>query len=178
MKNRKLLTRIAMLLLVLGIGLGAYHLTIHYYPNLVYRKAIKKIGVADNTLTYRTLPDASFKKVVQPNPDFLYVLGTYNLKEGPIQLTGVLPDSTYWSLALYSPNTVNYYVKNDQQFLSNKLNVIIKEEEYYMDDAAAEIIDSPTPKGMILFRILVTDNNPKVVKQFQKYQESIKLQQL
>ena len=97
-------------LLLIGALLG-YRLTILYFPNLAYRVAKKKLATPENVFRFPPLPDSDSRAVVKPNPDFLYATAFYNLKEGPLRLRGQLPDSTYWSLALYQPNTVNFFVQ-------------------------------------------------------------------
>jgi len=151
-------TIINIICFIIGLFLG-YNLFLNKYPDLLYLGAKRKINTEANVIGSRGLPNAETRFVVKPNPDFLYATSFYDLKNGPMRLTGNMPDSTYWSVALYEPNTVNFYVKNDLEFNS-------------------EIVKSPNTEGMILFRILVTDNSPENVKKFQSYSKSIKIEPL
>jgi len=174
--NRKVIN---ILCLIIGFILG-YQLFLKKYPNLLYFGAQKKIGAAANEIRSRGLPNADTKFVVKPNPDFLYVTCFYDLKNGPMRLTGNMPDSTYWSVALYEPNTVNFYVKNDLEFNSNQLDMVLTPPniEGPKNEEDFEIVASPNMEGMILFRILVTDNSPENVKKYQTYSKSIKIEPL
>jgi len=163
--------------LLLGLFLG-YKGFIKYYPNILFRGAKKKIGTIENEMRYGKLPDETSRFVVKPNPDFLYTTCFYNLDDGPLQLTGDLPDSSYWSIAFYEPNTVNFYVKNDQQFHSDNLNLLIVNEEDKKPTNVEdfEIVESPSKKGLVLFRLLVTDTSPENVEKFEAIQKSVKVQ--
>jgi len=110
---------IYLIALLIGLFLG-YKGFVSYYPNILFKGAQKKIGSEINEMRYAKLPDETARFVVKPNPDFLYSTCFYDLEDGPLQLTGDLPDSSYWSISFYEPNTVNFYVENDQQFQSDK----------------------------------------------------------
>ena len=167
---------IYIIMLLLGFLLG-YKGFIKYYPNLLYRGAKKKINRTDNTFGFAKLPNAESKFVVKPNPDFLYSTCFYNLEDGPLHLEGDLPDSSYWSIAFYEPNTVNFYVKNDQQFHSNKLDILIASEGDELPKNAEdfEIVQSPSKKGLILFRLLITDTSPENLAKFEAIQQSVQV---
>jgi len=170
---------INILCLIIGFILG-YQLFLKKYPDLLYLGAKRKINTAANVIGSRGLPNADSRFVVKPNPDFLYATCFYDLKNGPMRLTGNMPDSTYWSVALYEPNTVNFYVKNDLEFNSNQLDMVLTPPniEGPKNDEDFEIIKTPNMEGLILFRILVTDNAPENVKKYQNYANSIKIEPL
>ena len=165
-----------LVLFVVGILLG-YQLTLKFYPNLLYRGAKKKINIPVNTVRYPDLPDANLRSVVKPNPDFLYATAFYDLSDGPVEITGELPDSSYWSLAFYEPNTVNYYIKNDTQFPKKKLKIILAKEgqEVPPNKEDFELITTDKSSGMMLWRILVTNDESDNVAKFKANQESIQL---
>lgn len=166
-------------MLILGMWLG-YQGTLKYYPNLLYFGAQKKIGSEENVFKYGELPDADSRFVVKPNPDFLYSTCFYNLEDGPLHLTGDLPDSSYFSIAFYEPNTVNYFVKNDQQFSSKKLNMVIAQEgeELPVNVEDFELVTSPKKKGLVLIRLLVADNSEENVEKFKAIQQTVKVEKL
>lgn len=143
------------------LSLICYKLTIKYLPNVIYSRAktkmITKRQIKENELQTLPFPTSDNRAVVKPNPDFAYASTFYDLSDGPIHLTGPMPDSTYWSLALYEPNTNNFYVKNDMQFGTDQLNVVIASaSQKEVSEANAEVITSPTEKGFMLVRILGT----------------------
>ena len=159
--------------LIAGAFLGN-KIALHYFPNMLFAGAKKKIGTAENEFKYAAIPDENSRFVVKPNPDFLYATCFYNLENGPLRLTGNMPDSSYWSIALYEPNTINFYVKNDLELGTNKLDLIITKNA--VDKIGNEqIINSPTDKGLILFRLLVTDNSPENLERYEGFQKSIKI---
>jgi len=146
-------------LFVIG-GLIGSRLTIHYLPNYVYAKFEKKmegVGIEKNSFRIITAPDENSRSVVKPNPDFAYVSCFFDLSDGPLHITGTMPDSVYWSVAMYEPNTVNFYVKNDQQYASNELNLVLSKEQLSVSDT--ECIVSPVTTGFILIRALVLDKS-------------------
>ncbi len=161
-------------LLIAGIFLGN-KMALHYFPNMLFEGAKEKIGTTENEFRYAAIPDENSRFVTKPNPDFLYATCFYNLEDGPLHLIGNMPDSTYWSIALYEPNTVNFYVKNDMEFNTDKLDLIISKNEINNLGKERNII-SPSEKGLILFRILVTDNSPENVERYEAFQKSIMLE--
>jgi len=168
-----------LLVLLLGIFLG-YKSTLKMYSNILYLGAKKKINKEDNQMSYAQLPTEESRFVVKPNPDFLYVTCFYDLSEGPMNLTGNLPDSTYWSVAFYEPNTVNYYVKNDQEFNSNDLDIILSTNSQQTPPNVEDYegVQSPSKKGLILFRILVTNHSKENIARIQEHQKSIQIKSL
>lgn len=149
------------LVALLVLSLICYKFTIKYLPNVIYSrvktKMITQSQIKENELRILPFPTSDNRAVVKPNPDFAYASSFYNLSEGPIHLTGPMPDSTYWSLALYEPNTNNFYIKNDTQFDKDQLNVVIASaSQSDVSVNGAEVIASPNEKGFMLIRILGT----------------------
>ena len=164
---------------LLGIWIG-YRGFLKFYANILYAGAKKKIGAADNEFRFAEIPDENSRFVVKPNPDFLYSTCFYNLDDGPLRMTGDLPDSSYWSISFYEPNTVNFYVKNDLQFHSNEMDMIIAREgdKLPTNKEDFEIVKAPSNKGLILFRLLVTDNSDENVEKYKTIQKSVKIDKL
>lgn len=162
--------------LILGFVMG-FKAFLNFYPEILFHGAKKKIGGLENVLRLGNLPDHTSKMVVKPNPDFMYVSCFYNLENGPLQLTANVSKTNYCSVGFYEPNTVNFYVKNDKQFNSNKLNFIITHKGYSLPkaDDNTEVIKSKTKKGLILFRFLVKSNDD--VKKIKHIQKNIQIKQ-
>ena len=61
---------------------------------------------------------------------------------------------SYWSVAFYEPNTVNFYVKNKQQWKNTDFRLLLTAEDVdentFPEDV--ETVRSPDVKGLILFR--------------------------
>jgi uncharacterized membrane protein len=81
-----------------------------------------------------------------------------------------MPDSTYWSVAFYKPNTINWYVKNDREFKTNQLDLKLS-----LVDNDEKTIKSPVKKGFMIIRILVEKKDQKFIDHFKSLQQSIKL---
>ncbi|MBA22569.1 MAG: hypothetical protein CMP52_04430 [Flavobacteriales bacterium] len=173
MKTHRILFGIA---LILGFAMG-YKGFIKYYPNLLFKGAERKIGGSENTIRLGNLPDDKSQMIVKPNPDFMYVSCFFNLEDGPLNLSANISSSNYWSVAFYEPNTVNFYVKNDEQFESNKLNLLIAHEGNLPStvDEDIELIKSRTKKGLVLFRFLVNSSDVDDVNKIKQIQKSIEL---
>ncbi len=168
------------LAIALITGVAAYYITTRYLPNFIFNKLHNRSisrGYADNELAYHPLLTDTARSVVMPNPDFLYVSCFYNIKDAPLRMMGTLPDSTYWSVAFYEPNTVNWYIKNDMEYSSNELDLIITQEgkEYQQNFGKTEIAQSPTSTGFMLIRILITDTSEKSVAKYRAWQKSVQL---
>lgn len=171
------------LLFAVIFGVVGYQMTIRYLPNFIYNKVHNRAferNKADNTLSYHDLPTDTLRSVVMPNPDFLYVSCFYDVSESPLHFTGTLPDSSYWSVSFYEPNTINWYVKNDMEYDSNKLDLVLskRNQQYKPDFAGAESAVSPNDKGFMLIRIVVTDSSPETLKKYKDWQQSIKLEMI
>jgi len=152
----------AVILVVIAVSF--YYLTIWATPYYVQHKfAEKSLGVI-NTPQFGNQPNAENSRVIPlPNPDFLYSTINYDLKENVLKISGNVPDSTYWSISAYQENTTNYFVENEKKVKARF--------EYYLAPEGStaqalknipkeKIIYSPTTKGLILFRYLVSKAYP------------------
>ncbi len=136
--------------------------------------ALSRPGAAVNQFSVLMAPDENAKLVVKPNPDFAYATLFYDLTDGPIHILGAMPDSIYWSVALYQENTVNFYVKNDMQYDSDTLNIIISDDA--MDqEADIEQIVSPEKTGFVLIRVLVAERDEAHQKAISDYLNALQI---
>ena len=151
----------------------SYNLTIHYIPNIVYgvfhNKIEKNQSIGDNEIKHFDIPNYKSRDVVMPNPDFLYSVSFYDLSSGDLKLKGNMPDSTYWSVSFYKPNTINWYVKNDKEFNSNKLELNLT----INNTKGENIIHSPVKKGLMIIRILVENKDQNSIDYYKSLQKSI-----
>lgn len=155
------------------ITYGSYHLTIYLIPNIVYSvfhyKILNNQKVKDNEIKHFNIPNHQSRDVVMPNPDFLYSTSFYDLSLGDLNLKGKMPDSTYWSVSFYKPNTVNWFVKNDQEFKGNNLDLKLT----YSNSNDENSIVSPVKKGFMIIRILVEKKDDKSLNYYKSLQKSI-----
>lgn len=167
-------------LIIFIFGTLGYLLTIYFIPYIVLYKLkqiSKERNIKDNEFFHSPVIDANSRSVVRPNPDFLYSICAYDLsKKNNIKISGIIPDSTYWSIAFYQNNTVNFYVKNDRQFTQKNINLIlIPKGISYKSQDNEEVIEAPTQTGVILTRLLIPHRDEKTIKQFQKLQKTFKI---
>ena len=150
---------------------------IHFYPNLLFLGAKQKIGGAENSFKHAKLPDEFSRFVVKPNPDFLYSSCFYNLNNGPLLVEAAALPTSYWSLALYAPNTVNFYVKNNVVSKTAKLKLFLaqREEDRSCMPSGAEFLRPKEAKGVLLFRFLVTDTSESSFPKIKQAQKSLHL---
>lgn len=167
-------------LVLVVIAVSFYYLTIWATPYYVQNKFASKSEGYINTPRFGEQPNAENSRVIPlPNPDFLYSTINYDLKENILKISGIVPDSTYWSISAYQENTTNYFVENEEKVKSKF--------EYYLapkgSTSAAlkyipkeKIIYSPTTKGLILFRYLVSKAYP--VKTLAQLQHGVKVEKI
>lgn len=165
--------------LMLGLLLG-FKSFVYYYPNILFLGAQNKIGGVENVPKHAKLPDDTSRFVVKPNPDILYSSCFYNLNEGPLLIEADFNIESYWSVAFYEPNTVNFYVKNNQQWKKADFRLLLTAEEVDENILPEGVVAlrSPDVKGLILFRFLVTDTTAQVFSKIEHAQKSIRVRQL
>ena len=158
---------------ILIMSIGSYNLTIHYIPNIVYAvfhyKLEKNQNIKDNEIKHFDIPSDQSRNVVMPNPDFLYSTIFYDLSEKDLNINANMPDSTYWSVSFYKPNTINWFVKNDQEFVTNNLDLTLT----FNDSGSENVIKSPVKKGFMIIRILVEKKDQKSIELYRTLQKNI-----
>jgi uncharacterized membrane protein len=98
------------------------------------------------------------RDVVRPSPDLLYSACAFDLSEGPLEVTAPVPAGTYWSVSMFAVNTDNFFVINDRQLGTDRVKAVVVNE----GDAAAvpegyRVVESPSARGVVLFRMLIPD---------------------
>jgi uncharacterized membrane protein len=155
---RKLITAIIIVLLSAAVG---YWLAIIATPYVVLLKVKSGAQSSFNQPVYADLITDKDRHVVMPNPDFLYVVCGYDIRKSPVRITGMMPDSNYCSVALYSANTRNFYIRNDRQTPGKQVDFLLvkKGDEAKYAGTLDEIVVSPSSIGVMLVRILVRDTS-------------------
>ena len=161
---------------VLSLFVG-YKGVILFYPNLLFLGAKQKIGGVENSFKHAKLPDENSRFVVKPNPDFLYSSCFYNLNEGPLLIEANALPTSYWSVALYTPNTVNFYVKNNGASQTTTLRLFLaqREEDRLCMPSGTEFLHAKEAKGLLLFRFLVTDTSSTSFPKIKQAQKNLRL---
>ena len=103
---------------------------------------------------------ADSRDVVRPSPDLLYSICVYEVSDKPLHIVAPIPADTYWSMSFYAINTDNFFVVNDRTAKSNPADILLVGEDMpYHNAGDSEVVIAPSNRGIILFRILVTDKS-------------------
>jgi len=93
------------------------------------------------------------------SPDISYGYCAYDIRERPLRVRVSLP-STYWSLAAYSKNGINFFTLNDQQVKTEKLEIVFAlEQQKNQLEEGTTIVTPPTQTGLFLFRTFVPNRS-------------------
>lgn len=128
-------------------------------PRVIMSKAMSVIaGRAEaNSFVEPKLATANARGVVRPSPDLAYSICVLDLSKGPVRVQVPLT-APYTSVALYSPTTDNYFVRNDRQADGKPLDLVVlpKDTTALADlPAGATAIEAPADKGLVLVRRVV-----------------------
>ena len=143
---------------VLAIAAAVHFSVVWAVPRVMMWKLLDSLGQAQssaNRMQSPVLPplaDATSRRVVMPNPDLLYGLCVLDLERGPVIVRADPKLSTYWSIALYSSNSDNFFVLNDRE--AGKLPVELRISTTADQPKA---IVAPSKKVLLLMRVLVPD---------------------
>lgn len=104
---------------------------------------------------------AASRTVVMPSPDMLYSVCVYDVSSGPVRITANPALSSYWSVALYSGNSDNFFVVNDRTAGAKPVDLWLVPERGSPDakpvPTDSQVVVSPSPKGFLLMRVLTGD---------------------
>lgn len=158
-------------LLFFLLAFAVQHLFIAYVPAMIFAIAKQRKPQPMNTVIHAGKTDASLRKVVLPNPDFIYSACFYDLSNNDLMIIGELADSTqYCSLSFYDDNVQPYYVRNNLQGLKSKFSLRLSSV-----NRVQRTLRAKTKQGAVLMRILVTDSsqmaNAKRIQQLFKVSE-------
>ena len=151
-------------LLTLVLAAVLHMVTVWVFPYammaLVAKKSQKQRGAQINTVFASPPTTPAQRTVVMPSPDLLYSIIGFDLSKGPLHINAPIPPDTYWSIAFYSTNTVNFLTINDRQARTNPLEIVLVPEDSTASvHPNALVVASPSKKGVVLARFLITDNN-------------------
>lgn len=134
--------------------------TVSAIPQFIMSTALPRMGTV-NAIHHGVRVDSDSRGVVRPSPDLLYSSCPYDLSKGPLLVRATIPAGTYWSVSAFDENTDNFFVRNDRQSRSRTIEFIVTGPLPSNTPLPPrdEIVLSPTLKGLILFRTLVSDDN-------------------
>jgi uncharacterized membrane protein len=119
----------------------------------------KKAGAKVNTIYHLAPSSEKSRRVVRPSPDLIYSAISYDLSKTSLRISAPIPD-TYWSLSIFAPDTENFYVINDKQVQSKKIELIITPKGHKPPSIENAIhVESPSEKGVVILRMLIQDED-------------------
>jgi uncharacterized membrane protein len=119
----------------------------------------KDLGQRSNVLYHGPRVTADSRTVVRPSPDLLYSACAYDVSKAPLRISALVPD-TYWSLSFFASNTDNFFVINDREVKTNPLDILLVGPGMsYKNPGNAQVVTSPSNRGVAIIRILITDEN-------------------
>jgi uncharacterized membrane protein len=68
-----------------------------------------------------------------------------------------MPD-TYWSVSVFDADTNNFYALNDRQAKTGAADFLLADSARPANDERLPVVAAPTSRGIVLFRILVSDD--------------------
>ena len=149
---------------VLAVTAVAHVAYIKATPYVVMRVAMARIAEQAGGINkpMSTLPPTHrSRSIVKPSPDLVYTSCVFDISAGPVLVSGT-PSPDYWSVALYAANSDNFHVVNDRQAVASKVAFIIADDKRRPAIPAQHrllpVVESPTDKGIVLFRYLALDS--------------------
>jgi uncharacterized membrane protein len=131
-------------------------------PRLIMLHTMSVIACPASTNTFLHPPrsSASSRGVVRPSPHLLYSICVYDLRaaNGAVRVSiHDMPD-TYWSVSVLDADTNNFYALNDRQANTGAIDFLLTEPGAPTNDQQLPVVAAPTNRGIVLFRILVSDD--------------------
>jgi uncharacterized membrane protein len=145
------------LLIVVCVAFITQFLLIYFLPQIVYKVGVMASKKPYNTLINAPKTDSRLRRVVLPNPDFIYSAVLYDVSEHDIVLTGEFPDTAqYASIGFYGNDVQPYRVINNIDAGSGRYSIRLTTSEKTPTNKF--VVKAKTAKGSILIRMLVTDS--------------------
>ncbi len=140
---------------------AAFHLlTIYACPYYEMFELGRRGKGSVNTIHHGSRVTASSRQVVRPSPDLVYSTCGYDLSKHPLKINATVPEDTYWSVSMFAVNTDNFFVLNDQKAGGKKVDIVlVRKGTGYKADSNATVVESPSTRGLVLFRMLITDES-------------------
>jgi uncharacterized membrane protein len=125
-------------------------------PHGIMHIAMTRMG-AVNTIHHGGRVDSNSRGVVRPSPDLLYSTCPFDLSKGALRIHAPIPPDTYWSVSGFDDNTNNFFVKNDRQTKDSVVDFLIVQKGTHPITENFDVVVSPTARGLVLFRTLISD---------------------
>jgi uncharacterized membrane protein len=115
---------------------------------------------AANRAYFPPMTTADSRSIVMPSPDLLYATCVYDLADGPLRIKANPALDSYWSIALYSAASDNWFVVNDRTAAARPVDLVVVERGATRSIGAASsaaVLESPSRRGLALMRVLAGD---------------------
>jgi uncharacterized membrane protein len=142
------------------VAVGVHLVTVAAVPSLIMSRVMAAIGgEGSGRILFSDRPDETARRVVRPSPDLLYSICVYDVSKNPLRITTGAPTGTYWSVSFFADNTDNFFVFNDTkaQGKSGTILLIGRGQQLPAQEGAAMVVSAPSPRGLVLFRTLISD---------------------
>ena len=129
-------------------------------PSFIMWRAMGRIAQGHvNSISHGERATADSRNIVKPSPDLLYSTCAFDVAKHPLKIVTGAPGGTYWSVALYADNTDNFFVLNDAAAKGQPATIILlgPGQSAPSNTAGTIAVNSPSAKGLVLFRTLVND---------------------
>jgi uncharacterized membrane protein len=146
---------------VVLVAAGVHIVAVAALPSLIMSRVMNAVGTeGTGRILFSDRPDESARRVVRPSPDLLYSICVYDVSKNPLRITTGAPQDTYWSVSFFADNTDNFFVFNDTkaQGKSGTILLIGKGQTLPTHDGAVMVVSAPSPRGLVLFRTLISDD--------------------
>lgn len=143
----------------------AHLLTVWAVPRLIMQVLMKGPMAQQlnmhNQAAFPPPVNAQSRSVVMPSPDLLYSVCVFDLADGPVRVRAAPHLPGYWSIALYSANSDNFFVRNDRQAQGVPIDLWLVPAGGAKGTApiphGAQVVVSPSATGFLLMRVLASD---------------------
>ena len=147
--------------------------TVAFLPNVIMavvsKIALRSSKASINTAIHRPRATHEQQTIVMPCPDLLYTLCIYDVSHKPLRIKAPIQRDTYFSVAMYAANTDNFFVINDRQLERDGREILLVNKGLsHQEKGNYRLVEAPTPRGIILCRTLIIDEN--------RIDEAIKIQ--
>lgn len=164
-------TRLPAIAAWLALAFAVYYASIWALPRVIMQRVHKIAAPADappatqsspgNLAVFPAMTTHASRQVVMPSPDLLYSICSLDLSQRPARITAhPVQAPAYWSIALYAANSDNFFTLNDRQAAGKPVQLLLKTNGQATPtglDANTQIIQSPSPRVLLLMRTLATD---------------------
>jgi uncharacterized membrane protein len=152
--------------MLLLVAVGVHLLAVWAVPRVIMARVIAASTPAGTTgVVLPPMTDASQRRIVMPSPDLLYALCAFDVGARPLRIRAAPAAGGhrgYWSIALYTSNSDNFRVLNDRQAAGGAVDWVLEGPDAQHTasgvPAGATRVTSPTARGLLLMRVLVTDH--------------------